>query len=114
MRQTSGITQSSSIVCLQVQPAQPELQTVLRMLASAIDANARDPMRPYLRELKRTVYGNSRKLQDVKLSDLRKLDAHAACQHFSAAFRNPAEFTLCFGGALPLQICSCHVARRPA
>ena len=33
------------------------------------------------------------------MQQLETLDVDLACQHFAAAFRNPAEFTLCFTGA---------------
>ena len=33
------------------------------------------------------------------MQQLETLDVELACQHFAAAFRNPAEFTLCFTGA---------------
>ena len=33
------------------------------------------------------------------MQQLETLDVDLACKHFAAAFRNPAEFTLCFTGA---------------
>lgn len=49
------------------------------------------------------------------MQQLETLDVDLACRHFAAAFRNPAEFTLCFTGAFevshgPLSLLSTQAA----
>ena len=46
------------------------------------------------------------------LRELRRVDARVACAHFSEAFQNPAEFTLCFTGSLQARLPACPRAAR--
>ena len=78
------------------------------MAASVVDAQLRDPLQRYRDYVRLLNYGRSHVLQPLTLRDLRALDPDAACSHFSQAFRNPAEFTLCFVGALRLSCRRLH------
>jgi hypothetical protein len=84
----------------QVTPSEAELASFYAMAASVVDAQLRDPLQRYRDYVRLLNYGHSHVLQPLTLQDLRRLDPDAACRHFSRAFRNPAEFTLCFVGAL--------------
>ena len=47
------------------------------------------------------------------MQQLETLDVDLACQHFAAAFRNPAEFTLCFTGAFEVSSSPLHWLLHP-
>jgi hypothetical protein len=97
---TMCLTLQAVLGAVQVEPSEPELASVLAMAATSIDAQQRDPLKRYRDYVRQLNYGASYMLAPLRMHDLRRLDAAAACAHFSAAFRNPAEFTLCFVGAL--------------
>jgi hypothetical protein len=89
-----------SDVCLQVKPAETELKSFFLMTGNMLVAQQRDPLHRYRTFVRLLNYGRSYILKPLTLKDLERVDPDAACRHFSRAFLNPAEFTLCFVGAL--------------
>lgn len=74
------------------------------MLEQSVQAQRHDPFQRYRTFTRELNYGKTHLFKPVDLSDLRRLDAAAACRHFSQAFHNPAEFTVCFVGTPPLPL----------
>ena len=101
-----GHAASNFALRVQIEPSAVELEHFKAMAASAVAAQAREPTQRYRDFVRQLHYGSKAAvLQPLTLKMLRRLDAGAACAHFSRAFRNPAEFTLCFAGALGMSRC---------
>jgi hypothetical protein len=59
----------------------------------------RNPTRVFADRVLELCYNNYY-FRPPSLRDIRCVDPFKACAHFTRSFRNPAEFTLCFTGAL--------------
>ena len=78
-----------------------ELATTMQIIRQQVVAKQRDPMTKFAGAVQRLNYGTSPYLKQPTLWGLRRVDVHRACAYCSRAFRNPAEFTLCFVGVPP-------------
>lgn len=84
---------------MQVVPVESELAATLAFTAEAIEAARRDPHTRFADAVRETNYGRAPLLRPLCAADLAELDVSFACRHFSAAFSDPADFTLCLVGA---------------
>lgn len=83
-------------------PAAPpeELAVALRMTRESIRSQARDPGWRFSTEVKRLNYGRCYFLEPLTERGLSRVRPEESLAIFDAAFRNPAEFTVCLVGAL--------------
>jgi predicted Zn-dependent peptidase len=77
-----------------------ELDVALRMTRESIRAQARDPMWRFSNAVKQLNYGGCYYLEPLTEAGLARVDPSIALATFDAAFRNPAEFTVCLVGAI--------------
>lgn len=63
----------------------------------------RSPDYKFGNRVRKINYGDCYYFLPVTLRDLDRVNADAACAHFSQAFRNPAEFTVCLTGTLDVR-----------
>eukprot|EP00892_Ulva_mutabilis_P009176 jgi/Ulvmu1/6630/UM003_0268.1 len=83
-----------------VEADEAHLDTTMQILRQGVVAKQRDPMAKFTDAVQRLNYGSSPYLRPPTLRDLRRINVHRACAFCSAAFRNPAEYTLCFVGKI--------------
>lgn len=76
-----------------------DLDTTLQILRQEVAAKARDPLSVFADAVRRLNYGGSPYLRPLTPRAVRGINVRRACRHCSHAYRNPAEFTLCFAGA---------------
>jgi predicted Zn-dependent peptidase len=77
-----------------------ELAVALRMTRESIRAQARDPQWRFANAVKQLNYGGCYYLEPLTEAGLARVDPAVALSTFDAAFRNPAEFTMCICGAI--------------
>lgn len=85
---------------MQVVAVREDLQTTLQIVREQVLAQQRDPLRKFKKRVRELNYGPCDQLQPLTLNDVSRVDVHASCNYYSRCFRDPAEFTLCFVGAL--------------
>lgn len=82
----------------QIEAVEHELVSVLAMARQMVEATVRNPLQKFTNHVRFVNYGRCYFFRPFSVADLDRLDVHKACSHFTQAFHNPAEFTLCFTG----------------
>lgn len=85
---------------MQVEAVPEDLDTTLQILQQDVAAKQRDPLAKFSGAVRRLNYGDSPYLRPLSPRAVRRINTHRACSHCSKSYQNPAEFTLCFAGAL--------------
>ncbi|EFJ46689.1 hypothetical protein VOLCADRAFT_105434 [Volvox carteri f. nagariensis] len=82
---------NSSVPCL-------EVETAVKLVRQAIEAQLRNPLHSYHQRVRYINYGGCYYFKQLTLEEVDKVDPALALAHHNLSWRNPAEFTLVLTG----------------
>ncbi|KAK3250341.1 hypothetical protein CYMTET_40280 [Cymbomonas tetramitiformis] len=83
-----------------VEPNPEDLQVIMAMTAEGIKSSQRDPYTVFANRVRSIVFGGCYYFRMLTVDKFLRIDPDAACDYFTAAFSNPAEFTIVLVGAI--------------